>query len=693
MNEIKHPSTANESAATAPERKTHVAQRKQESPNQAALTVQDNQENQDLSALTAQENKANQDAHPEPDSSPEKSPACKPGSSAPSAIPFTPKEWGLAAAAVVAAFLGLQSTVYANGLGFGVTLSALLLIAVSSIYLRKTHGKPSHASHFYLLLTAAAAGLYSLNGAHSVLMILRFPLLVSLYAYWLCVAGGAANAPKLMPSAVFDVLHTVFAAPFSGIGNALRGMTSGMRGRKNVPLALLGIVIALPLLLIVISLLSGADKGFADAVSAFTGWLDTRLGDTLFRILLTALTALLLLSMWLSILRDRRGAARRQAPARCIPAVIPAVVITLLSAVYIAFFAAQVTSIGQVLRARQAGTPLGGAMEGFTYSDFAREGFFQLCVVCGINFIVVLIANYLANEKNRALRLLISLLGACTLLLTASALFRMLLYIDVYGLTPLRIITSWFMLMLALAFSAIVLSQWKENVPVFKISALSLCVSLIALNALNPAKISADYNADAYLRGALNEFDYEAFSHDAPYAADAVYRVFEETEDDVLKSALAARFGSQTSLPADPMMLNMNAERLHADKVYKALSEKRRAFIVRVTPEPSLEISGIVIEYALDGKPAGTCGMQNADSTPLTPGETLAFDFCDTDLPENANLQTFSMQFFLVDEQGEMTPAGNEIGLLSAEYGREYDVLLSDALGSCDAVLLDDNRR
>ncbi len=584
---------------------------------------------------------------------------------------FLKTEWGLAIAAVVIAWLGLQSTVFASDFGFGVTLTVLSAIAVTSIYLYRIGVKPRRESFPYLALLVAAAGLYAVGGAHE-MPLTRFILLVALYAYWLCTASGTRSASELSPTAAFDVLYALFRAPFGGVGGTLRGMTCGARGKKTLSLIVLGLAAAVPLLIVVVSLLIGADAAFASAVSAFTGWFTFDFGQTLFRVLLIAFCALLLLSQWLRVLRDKSGAIRRGAPPRCIPHIVPCIVLSLLCLVYVAFFVAQTGSVSEVLRARR---------EGFSYSDFARQGFFRLCLVCGINFCVVLIANYLTDEKRAALKILLTLLCVSTLLLTASAIFKMALYIGAYGLTPPRIVTSWFMLALAASFVCILISQWKNRVPVFKISALTLCVSFLVLCCISPARISANYNADAYLRGALKQFDYQSLRYQSPYAAaDAVKRVYLETEDEALKSDLRLAFSEKSTLFTDALSLNLNIEKLRGAAMYRELFGETSAFLLRVECRAASEISGIHIEFFLDGTPVGGHVTVNADGTPLRYGDTLTFDFTEADFPPDADLTTFAADLFIMDSEGVEHAAGERLAL-AASYGSVYDFTLESGEG------------
>lgn len=90
---------------------------------------------------------------------------------------------------------------------------------------------------------------------------------------------------------------------------------------------------------------------------------------------------------------------------------------------------------------------------GFTYSEFARRGFFELATAAGLALPVLLAADWALLRTRpqdetsfRALAgLLLLLLGG----IMGSAVQRMLLYVDVFGLTELRLYPTAFMAWLA----------------------------------------------------------------------------------------------------------------------------------------------------------------------------------------------------------------------------------------------------
>lgn len=76
----------------------------------------------------------------------------------------------------------------------------------------------------------------------------------------------------------------------------------------------------------------------------------------------------------------------------------------------------------------------------YTYSSYAREGFFQLLIVTIINFSVIAFIEYktLIKNKDKIIKNLISLLIILSMILILNSYYRMFLYIGAYGLTVLR---------------------------------------------------------------------------------------------------------------------------------------------------------------------------------------------------------------------------------------------------------------
>lgn len=123
--------------------------------------------------------------------------------------------------------------------------------------------------------------------------------------------------------------------------------------------------------------------------------------------------------------------------------------------------------------------------EHLTYAQYARHGFFELLAVSALVVPVVLVANALTQE--RVVRVLSAALILLELAVAASALQRMHVYVDQYGLTELRIyvtgVTLWIAAVLLWALPTVVLGNSRR----FATGALVAgFAATLALNAVNP---------------------------------------------------------------------------------------------------------------------------------------------------------------------------------------------------------------
>ncbi|MEU8386572.1 DUF4173 domain-containing protein [Micromonospora sp. NPDC048842] len=171
--------------------------------------------------------------------------------------------------------------------------------------------------------------------------------------------------------------------------------------------------------------------------------------------------------------------------------------LVLLDALFAAFVLVQLTVLfggaGHVLRTA-----------GLTYAQYARGGFWQLLAVTALTLLVIAIAARRAPKATRRDRLLVRvLLGTLTalsLVIVASALYRMQVYADAYGATRLRLVVSTVELWLGLLFVLVgvavarLRAEWLPRLVVG-----TAVLALLGLALLNPDRLIADRNVDRYL--------------------------------------------------------------------------------------------------------------------------------------------------------------------------------------------------
>lgn len=141
---------------------------------------------------------------------------------------------------------------------------------------------------------------------------------------------------------------------------------------------------------------------------------------------------------------------------------------------------------------------------GVSYADWARSGFFQMVGVTVVNLSLTLASLCLSRREGRAwaaLRRLCALLAGESLVLLASAAWRMTLYVSAYGLSFKRFMTYWGMVMMALFLLA---GLWKAVRPDFRFCKWAFPAALAGWFIINCVPVDylvAKNQVDRYLSG------------------------------------------------------------------------------------------------------------------------------------------------------------------------------------------------
>lgn len=295
-------------------------------------------------------------------------------------------------------------------------------------------------------------------------------ILHGLAVYWpICAAGVLlrGGTSSLLP---FDLVNGFFVLPFGNFVAQVRCLFGGWK-RKRVPGSgkrvlnvLLGVVLLFVLLMMVVPLLYQADAAFENALASLAelvGRIDFELD--IFLLLALPVGAYLFGLAYGCANQRHSGHIHPESltelgeDARIIPNEALYIALGGICAVYVLFIVLQFAELFSAFSGRLAGNA--------GYSEFAREGFFELCRVAAINGFALLGANLFAKKGRadcRVLRLFNAAMAALTLLILASAARKMLLYIQVYGLTPKRVLTMAFMAVLSVLFGGIVVWQKKD---------------------------------------------------------------------------------------------------------------------------------------------------------------------------------------------------------------------------------------
>ncbi|CAL9426009.1 hypothetical protein SUDANB121_01968 [Nocardiopsis dassonvillei] len=312
---------------------------------------------------------------------------------------------------------------------------------------------------------------------------------------------GSRTGTVGVVSGAFALVRNLFSTP-----RFLLEPLRGGRTRRLVLPVLLTALVTGALLLVFGLLFAFADPVFARHLGALLGPLteDASFFGSLVRVVFLLVTALFTGSAVLTArLRSPAPAARAERETG-LPVWAWTIPLGALTALFAAFLAVQaVTLFG--------GDDYVQRVAGVTYAEYARQGFFQLVAVSVLVLGVIGLSARILPSRPRGVRLLRNaLLGALcvlTLVILASAMYRLQLYIDVFGLTRLRTVAEawifWSALVFALVLAAGVLDTLgRPAVWLPRVVAATAGVSLAVFAYANPDLRIAESHLGTELNGA-----------------------------------------------------------------------------------------------------------------------------------------------------------------------------------------------
>ncbi|MFF3644627.1 DUF4153 domain-containing protein [Streptomyces sp. NPDC002564] len=303
---------------------------------------------------------------------------------------------------------------------------------------------------------------------------------------------------------------------FSGLRWGWRGVrerTSGARGAGPV---LRAVGIAAALLLVFGALFAGADAAFADLLGELIP--DASLTGSPWRVLLLIAGMVGALAVARAAASPVRWDRLVVKPGRARGRVEWALPLIVLNVLFAAFNAVQLAVL------------FGGYdtvldKTGLTYSAYARQGFWQLLLATLLTLVVIVFALRWAprgGAQDRTLvRAVLGTLCVMTLVVVASAVRRMDMYVEAYGLTRMRISVVagelWLGVIIVLIMAAGVWgARWLPRAV-----AASAAAGVLAFGLLTPDALIAERNVRRYEETGKFDLDYtRQLSADAVPALD-----------------------------------------------------------------------------------------------------------------------------------------------------------------------------
>lgn len=260
------------------------------------------------------------------------------------------------------------------------------------------------------------------------------------------------------------------------------------------------LIIAVPLLLIVISLLSEADSVFENIFHEIPNYFSKLFSsvtaiDIFWRIIWIIFNFFYISSFILMFVNEEKKQETKieKDKAQKISTFTQNTILVSLNLIYLIFSIIQFKYL--FINA--------GKTADFDYAQYARTGFFQLMMVSLINFGILKIGKVEQKEKlNTILKITMIVF---TLVIIISAIFRMYLYEQAYGYTYLRLFVYFILATEILILIPITMNLLGKNLNTFKISLEIIVTMYVILNLINIDSIIASKNINRYLKDMENK--------------------------------------------------------------------------------------------------------------------------------------------------------------------------------------------
>ena len=289
---------------------------------------------------------------------------------------------------------------------------------------------------------------------------------------------------------------------------------------KKYIAAIIGIVCAVPVLLIVIPLLVKSDAAFESIAGAFSASIEKILAriqnnnsfnefidDNFFAFIPTVFIAPYIFSVMFSFRHGvsneaNKDTSKSYAKLRVGSPALFSGFLGVICLVYVIYILSQAVYI--------FGAFGGKLPEGvkLSVSEYARRGFFELAGVAAVNLVLIAVTVLFGRrDEGGSFKLIIKIfdlfLCAFNILLSVVSISKIVLYMNKMGLTHKRVYVLIIDILMIIAFLCIAARIFKKEFPYMRVVTAAVCVAITALSLVGIDRIIAEHNTEKFLNGKL----------------------------------------------------------------------------------------------------------------------------------------------------------------------------------------------
>lgn len=420
-----------------------------------------------------------------------------------------------------------------GGFNLGFSIASVLCVGCVTGYLLSSGRKMNGYSAALLGVSVVLAAGFA-RSADGLVKLIALVFLLVCNSLGICLLAGQNHFSAGSLGSLWDGPRCLFGWGFGSMGPALGGVSRTVRSggpavRKGGAVAV-GLCVAVPVMCLLVALLMSADAAFDALIQLLP---DVSLGQIIATVVLGSAAAALLYT-WATALRYHpQKEEKGKLPAANLNHLTVNTILVAVCVVYVVYLVSQLAYF--------VGGFSGILPEKYTMAEYARRGFFEMAILCGIDFTIIALAVGLVRKQEGkapvSTRILCLFVGLVTVFFVSAASAKMFLYIHAYGLTRLRVLTEVVMVFLGLATVVVCLWLFVSRMPymqVILVLALVFCAGVLWADV---DTVVARYNVTAYQSGKLEKIDMEHLSWLGDGSIVYVERLTEDNDPQVVRRA------------------------------------------------------------------------------------------------------------------------------------------------------------
>lgn len=508
----------------------------------------------------------------------------------------------MAFAMLFAAYIGTEAFGIFTGsekLGIGASVFVFVYTAALYLYAKLKNITVSREGIFWtvilLILGSSYTFVYNASIEYYINVFVRLLMLyIALSIY------GVLISKNTSVYIFYDGLNALFVIPFSNIKRifsawkAVFKSDGGKSRYRYIAQAVLGVIIGSPFIFLIIATLVNADDRFADIMNSIHLLDISSVTDFIGKIIFSLPAAMYFFGLAYGAANKVKADAfklevleKDGENLHIIPRVSIYSIFILVIIIYVIFIGIQAGYFFDALR--------GILPKEFTYSEYARRGFFELITVCIINICLICLGDVFikrkAEEKDLVQSAIIITMSVFTLFLIITALTKMFLYINAYGMTPLRVVPSIFMLYLSCVFILIIIGRLK-GIKIFAKCIYMAGIFIALLSISNMDGIIAGYNLKAYQSKKIRDYGKDIL-YDGGYASiPEIYRAWQSSDSREFKEEMEA-------IATDIVFFGSGGDFLYSGEAYESREPRmhydagNKSYACRVFSESPLKYKNL----------------------------------------------------------------------------------------------------